>query len=172
MPEGRCAWTRPQHASWALNDHPEQILPGHLGPTGAPGGRRCCAATIMGWRAIQTIHEAAGWRGPRADGCSRLECHPGRRGAARLEVGAAPCHATHARPTAEKKPVRRHRTQRAKARRVGLRRRSLPGPACSDNALKLGKVAKHNPKPPRLRACRCRRRPATPPPLVSASAGL
>ena len=39
-------------------------------------------------------------------------------------------------PLPEKKPVRRHRTQRAKARRVGPRRRRLPAPPCSAHALK------------------------------------
>ena len=128
-PEGRCACTRPQHASATLNGRPERILPGHLGPAGAPRGGRRHAATIWGWRATPTKHEAAGRRRPSTSSCSRLGCRLGRRGAARPTISAAPCRAKHARPTAEKKPVQRHRTQRAKARRVGPRRRNPPA-AC------------------------------------------
>ena len=92
-----------------------------------------------GWRAVLAIHEAASWQRPRTCSHIYLGCHVGRRGAARQTVGVAPCRATHARPTAEKKPVRRHRTQRAKARRVGPRRRRVPAPPWTlkrKNALK------------------------------------
>ena len=115
-PEGRCACTRPQHASATLNGRPERILPGHLGPAGAPRGGRRHAATIWGWRATPTKHEAAGRRRPSASSCSRLGCRLGRRGAARPTISAAPCRDAHACSTTEKS---RHlyRTQPARRRR-------------------------------------------------------
>jgi hypothetical protein len=170
-PEGRCAWARPQHAYATLNGHPERILPGHLGPAGAPRGGRHHAATIWGWRATPTKHEAAGRRRPRTSDYSRLGCHLGRRGAARPTVSAAPCRATHARPNAKKTS-----TPASNAACEGATRRPAPSEAaCTPLQRKrpeTSKFGKHSPKPPRLRACCCRRRPATPsPPLARASAG-
>jgi hypothetical protein len=147
-PEGRCAWARPQHAYATLNGRPERILPGHLGPAGAPRGGPRHAATIMGLESdtgqprgsgqAQAAHERlqltglpswAPWR-RQADG----------------ERCPMPRHAR--APHCRKKPVRRHRTQPAKARRVGPRRRRPPAPPCSGNALKhrnLGNIARNRP---------------------------
>ena len=80
---------------------------------------------LWGWRATQANHEAAGRRRPRTSDYSRLGCHLGRRGAARPTVSAAPCRATHARPTAEKNQYagieRSVRRRDASARAVGGR---------------------------------------------------
>ena len=55
-PEGRCARARPQHVSAASYGRPEHILPGHLGPVGAPRGGRRHAASIWGSRRPSSTH--------------------------------------------------------------------------------------------------------------------
>ena len=127
-PEGHRAWTRLQYASEALNGRPERILPGHLGPAGALRGGRHHGATILGLESdMGQPRGCERWHRPRTSSYSHLGCRLERRGAARRTIGAIPSCATHVRPLPKKKPVWRHRTQRAKARRVG-RRRSLPAP--------------------------------------------
>jgi hypothetical protein len=171
-PEGRCAWTRPQHAYASLNGRPERILPGHLGPAGAPRGGRRHAATIMG------LEGNTGQ--PRGSGLAQAAQE-------RLQLTGMPSWAPWRRQAdGERCPTPRHAraphcrkktsTPASNAACEGATRRPAPSePACTPlqrKRLETSEFGKHSPKPPRLRACCCRRRPATPsPPLARASAG-